>query len=80
MRCRLKSEKFPALDKWRGAFKNSVHFSQICGILDVMYNTLSINANTCGFECVRYGFFECTIILQKQMHFDWVLDITITKK
>lgn len=79
MRVRLKSEEFPALEKWRGMFQNSVYYQQICGILDIMYKTLSVNANTCGFECVRYGFIECTIILQKQSHFDWVLDINFKK-
>ena len=79
MRVRLKSEEFPTLEMWRDMFKTSIYYQQVSGVLDVMYNTLSINANTCGFECVRYGFFECTIILQKQMHFDWVLDIQFIK-
>ena len=80
MRVRLKSEQFPALETWRGMFKSSVHFSHICGVLDVMYNVLSVNANTCGFESVRYGFYECTIIMQRQSHYDWVLDIHYDRK
>lgn len=77
MRVRVKSEEFPPKEVWLQAFSTSVYYKVFVNIFGVMYTCLKTNANTIGFALVRYEFDECTIILQNQYPFGWVLEINI---
>lgn len=77
MRVRIRTEEFPPKDVWLKAFSTSVYYETIVNIFDVMYTCLKTNANTIGFDLVRYNFEECQIILYNQQPFGWLIDIKI---
>lgn len=72
MRVRIKSEAFPSKDQFLSALAGSIGCKTV---LDVLYNSMSLQFGIIGVSLVRYDFDECLVVIQKQYPCDWVLEI-----